>query len=66
MLPGMDVVWFDIRKHPSGLVLPRFTGGGNGRRVILTKPFDGAYVAALVLGLSLGKRGTQTYEQRPG
>jgi hypothetical protein len=58
MLPRMDVVWFDIRKHPSGLVLhsPALPdNGGNGRRVILTKPFDGPYIAALVLGLSFGK-----------
>jgi hypothetical protein len=45
MLPRMDVSWFDIRKHPSG----------NGRRVILTKPFDGPYTLALILGLSPGK-----------
>jgi hypothetical protein len=42
MLLRMDVAWFDIRKHPSG----------NGRRAILTKPFDGPYIAALILGLS--------------
>ena len=42
----------DIRKHPCGLVLHRFSGGGHDRRAILTKPFDGPYMAALVLGLS--------------
>jgi hypothetical protein len=42
MLPWMGVAWFDIRKHPSG----------NARRVILTKPFEGPYTVALILGLS--------------
>ena len=42
----------DIRKHPYGLVLHRFSDGGYDRRGILTKPFDGPYMAALVLGLS--------------
>jgi hypothetical protein len=42
MLPWMGVAWFDIRKHPSG----------NGRRGILTKPFEGPYMVALILGLS--------------
>lgn len=42
MLPWMGVAWFDIRKHPSG----------NDRRVILTKPFEGPYMVALILGLS--------------
>jgi hypothetical protein len=42
MLPWMGVAWFDIRKHPSG----------NARRVILTKPFEGPYTMALILGLS--------------
>jgi hypothetical protein len=58
MLPRMDVSWFDIRKHPSGLVLripARPDDGGNGLRVILTKPFDGPYILALILGLSPGK-----------
>jgi hypothetical protein len=52
MLPWMGVVWFDIRKHPSGRVLHSFSDGGNDRRVILTKPFEGPYMVALILGLS--------------
>jgi hypothetical protein len=55
MLLRMDVYWFDVQKHSSGLVLHSISDGGNGRRVILTKPFDGPYIAALVLGLSFGK-----------
>jgi hypothetical protein len=55
MLPWMGVAWFDIRKHPSGLVLhgpAQPDDGGNAGRVILTKSFDGPYMAALILGLS--------------
>ena len=55
MLPWMGVARVDIRKHPSGLVLhspARPDDGGNGRREILTKPFDGPYMVALILGLS--------------
>jgi hypothetical protein len=55
MLPWMDVYWFDIRNRPSGLVLHSFSEGGNDRRVILTKPFDGPYMEALILGLSSEK-----------
>jgi hypothetical protein len=55
MLPWMDVYWFDIRNHPSGLVLHSFSEGGNDRGVILTKPFDGPYMEALILGLSSEK-----------
>jgi hypothetical protein len=56
MLPRMDVAWFDIRKLPLGLVLHRPAqpgDGGNDRRVILTKPFDGPCIVAMILGLSL-------------
>ena len=52
MLPRMGVAWFDTRKQPSGLVLHSFSDGGNARRVILTKPFEGPYTVALILGLS--------------
>jgi len=58
MLPWMDVAWFDIRHHPSGRVLhspARPNDGGNDRGVILTKPFDGPYMVALILGLSSEK-----------
>jgi len=52
MPPRRDVAWFDIPKHPDGLVLHSFGDGGDCRRVILTKPFDGRYMTALILGLS--------------
>jgi hypothetical protein len=58
MLPRMDVPWFDIRNHPPGLVLKspaQPDDGGNDWRVILTKPFDGPYMEALILGLSCEK-----------
>ena len=55
MLPWMGVAWFDTRKQPSGLVLHSFSDGGNARRVILTKPFEGPYTVALILGLSSEK-----------
>ena len=58
MLPWMGVHWFGIRNHSSGLVLQspaQPDDGGNGRRVILTKPFDGPYMEALILGLSSEK-----------
>jgi hypothetical protein len=69
MPPRMDVAWFDIRNHPFGLVPPNPAQpdqGGSDRRVILTKPFDGPCIAAMILGLSPEtRRGIQTYEHGP-
>ena len=66
MLPRRDVAWFDIPKHPGGLVLHSSSDGGlvlrslgeggDCRRVILTKAFGGPYMAALILGLSPEKK----------
>ena len=67
MLPWMGVAWFDTRKQPSGLVLHSFSDGGNARRVILTKALRWSLYFGLDLRFeSRGKRGAQTYEQRPG
>jgi hypothetical protein len=58
MLPWMDVPWFDIRNHPPGLVFhgpAQPDDGGIDWRAILTKPFDGPYMEALILGLSSEK-----------
>jgi hypothetical protein len=55
MLPRMDVAWFDIRTHSFGRALPNPAqpdAGGIVQRVILTKPFDGPCMAAMILGLS--------------
>ena len=69
MLPWMDVPWFDIRNHPSGLVLhgpAQPDDGGNDWRVILTKPFDWSLYGGLDLRFEFREEhGIQTYEHGP-